>query len=463
MTEVKQLDDKLLQTMTIKSLKRSYDMFLSNLTRPTPVDATSQAVKLSTKIEADFSHVKDLPASLPPAKKPRTTEAKAPKVEDDEEGDSAVGSVISDLEAKKLSTGSKTGTNNLQIVSYNGTTKNGLQLSTYQKFKKPEWHAPWKLDKVIAGHNGWVRCAHVEPANEWFVTGSADRTIKLWDLASGTLKLTLTGHIATVRGVHVSHRHNYLFSCGEDRKILCWDLEQNKVIRHYYGHLNGIYCIDQHPTLDLIFTGGRDSTCRVWDIRTKGEVHTLVGHKNTVACVNAQAVNPQVTTGAADSTIRLWDLAAGRCNAVLTNHKKSIRDMCLHPREFTFLSAAADNIKKWKYPEGKFMNNITGHKAILNTIAVNNDDVIVSGGDNGSVRFYDYKSGYCFQDLQTRVQPGSLESEAGIFASTFDKSGSRYISCEADKTIKIYKEDDEATPETHPIDPMWKPSKSNSF
>lgn len=45
-----------------------------------------------------------------------------------------------------------------------------------------------------------MRCVAVDPANEWFATGSADRTIKIWDLASGQLKLTLTGHIEQVRG-----------------------------------------------------------------------------------------------------------------------------------------------------------------------------------------------------------------------------------------------------------------------
>ena len=60
------------------------------------------------------------------------------------------------------------------------------------------------------------------------------------------------------------------------------------------------------------------------------------------------------------------------------------------------------------------------------------------------MHFWDWKSGYNFQRLQSAVQPGSIDSEAGIFASIFDKSSCRLITCEADKTIKIYKEDETA-------------------
>lgn len=51
-------------------------------------------------------------------------------------------------------------------------------------------------------------------------------------------------------------------------------------------------------------------------------------------------------------------------------------------------------------------------------------------------RFWDYHSGNRFQDEQTIVQPGSLESEAGINCMSFDVSGSRLITGEVDKTIK---------------------------
>jgi pleiotropic regulator 1 len=44
-----------------------------------------------------------------------------------------------------------------------------------------------------------------------------------------------------------------------------------------------------------------------------------------------------------------------------------------------------------------------------------------------------------------------MDSESGIFSMIFDQSGSRLITTDADKTIKIYKEGDTATEETHPV------------
>mgnify|MGYP002879906202 CR=1 FL=1 len=107
-----------------------------------------------------------------------------------------------------------------------------------------------------------------------------------------------------------------------------------------------------------------------------------------------------------DGTVRLWDLVAGRAASVLTNHKKAVRALTLHPSEYTFASASADNMKKWKCPEGEFMQNMSGHNTIIHALAVNEDGVLFSGGDNGTYRLWDWKTGYNFQSDQTVVQPG---------------------------------------------------------
>jgi pleiotropic regulator 1 len=224
---------------------------------------------------------------------------------------------------------------NLVLSLYKNQTQVGFRKN---KLVNPDWHAPWKLYRVISGHTGWVRCIDVDPTNNWFVTGSNDKMIKFWDLASGRLKLSLTGHINTIRGLVVSPRHPYLFSCSEDKTIRCWDLEQNKTIREYHGHLSGVYCITLHPSLDIIITGGRDCVARVWDLRSRKQIFCLEGHNNSICSIASQEYNPQLITGSHDSTVKLWDIGTGKCMNTLTHHKKSIRSLVVHDQEYTFIT-----------------------------------------------------------------------------------------------------------------------------
>jgi pleiotropic regulator 1 len=422
------------------SAKRTRDLFGSDLGQLAFGDSE---IGTSYRRKAEYEDVRELPKALA-EKQTKATAAgriKRPKIQD------APGN---QMVLTKGNGGSKTSSQNGLPQPTSLVRRPNIQQP------RPEWHPPWKLMRVISGHLGWVRSLAVEPGNEWFASGAGDRTIKIWDLASGSLKLTLTGHISTVRGLAVSPRHPYLFSCGEDKMVKCWDLETNKVIRHYHGHLSGVYTLSLHPTLDVLVTGGRDGVARVWDMRTRSNIHVLSGHKQTVSDLKCQEADPQVITSSLDSTIRLWDLAAGKTMGVLTHHKKGVRALAVHPKEFTFASGSAGSIKQWKCPEGVFMQNFEGHNAIINTLAVNEDNVLFSGADNGSISFWDWKTGHRFQGLDTTAQPGSLDAEAGLMSSIFDRTGLRLICGEADKTIKVWKQDENATQESHPLE--WKPT-----
>lgn len=81
-----------------------------------------------------------------------------------------------------------------------------------------------------------------------------------------------------------------------------------------------------------------------------------------------------------------WDLAAGKGTAVLTHHTKAVRALVNHPREFTVLSGAADCIKKWALPSCTLLHNYHGHPSIINALAVNADDTLVSAADDGSIK-----------------------------------------------------------------------------
>ena len=445
-------------TLVFRSLKRSHDMFMSDNNELPPPDPTTHQLKMSIKARDQFEPV----LHLVPEETHKNINNRIREPEKDNGFKSDNYETISqnsnqsmipfnENESSKPKTNISNNSGNALVLS-SGTT---IVQRKPTPMPKPEWHSPWKLSRVLSGHIGWVRCLAVEPGNEWFASGSNDRIIKIWDLASGKLKLSLTGHISGVRGIAISARQPYLFSCGEDKQVKCWDLEYNKVVRHYHGHLSGVYSIALHPTIDLLITAGRDSVARVWDMRSKAQIHALSGHTNTIASVVSQSTEPQVVTGSHDTTIRLWDLIAGKTRTTLTHHKKSVRSLVIHPKLNMMASGSYANLKQWVFPDGKFVQNLSGHNAIVNCLAINSDGVLVSGGDNGSMFFWDWRTGYNFQRTETAAQPGSIESENGIFALAFDQSGSRLITGEADKTIKLYKEDETASEETHPIN--WKP------
>lgn len=68
-----------------------------------------------------------------------------------------------------------------------------------------------------------------------------------------------------------------------------------------------------------------------------------------------------------------------------------------------FASGSPDNIKQWKCPDGKFIQNLSGHNAIINCMAVNAESVLVSGGDNGTLHFWDWRTGKILSICSNRL------------------------------------------------------------
>ncbi|KAM0048302.1 putative transcription factor WD40-like family [Helianthus debilis subsp. tardiflorus] len=185
-----------------------------------------------------------------------------------------------------------------------------------------------------------------------------------------------------------------MFSAGDDKQVKCWDLEQNKVIREYHDHLSGVYCLALHPTIDVLLTNGRGSICRAWDIRSKTQIHALSGHGDMVCLVFTRTY--------------------GKAMATLTHHKKSVRALAQHPTKDCFASASADNIKEFSLPRGEFLRNmLTQQKTIINAMTVNQEGVLATGGDNGSLWFWDWKSGHraCLAKLFEKKLIGFLKSQ----------------------------------------------------
>ena len=154
-----------LQDIISENLLQTQILFLKNNKQNPPIKNSDLALK--TKYNHEYSIT--LPSSLlsqKPSKKP------------DGKSDLTPSSIPPSYLSTQLVKSSTS--NNPTFMQQNNNAL--VKLKEPRKVTKPDWHAPWKLMRVISGHLGPVRCVDVDASNEWFVTGAGDRIIKVWDM-----------------------------------------------------------------------------------------------------------------------------------------------------------------------------------------------------------------------------------------------------------------------------------------
>lgn len=212
-------------TLVFRSLKRSHDMFVSNQALLPDIDEQIIRRKKLWKAKDTYGHIYDRVKHL------QKYERDQQFLEQDTQHDESAKSTQKQTEnyssalvpvANKGSDGPRS--NNLQLT--NSGESFALQPKKAPTIPKPKWHSPWKLYRVISGHLGWIRCVAVEPGNEWFATGAADRVIKIWDLASGKLKLSLTGMYNRTHSIYyyyTQYSYKFIFNVAQVTLVLFED------------------------------------------------------------------------------------------------------------------------------------------------------------------------------------------------------------------------------------------------
>lgn len=246
-----------------------------------------------------------------------------------------------------------------------------------------------------------------------------------------------TGHRGAVRGLAFAPDGKSFASCGEDRTVRLWDVATGKEKQRFEGHADEVVCAAFTPDGRQIVSAGRDHSLRLWDVATGKEVRRFLGHTDAVRCVAVSPDGKQVLSGGADRTVRLWDLASGKELSSLSGHTGAVTAVAFAPGGKTALSAGTDRaLRLWDLEGRRPLGRWEGHTGEVFAVAFSSDGKwAVSGGSDKAVHLW---------ALATGKEKGAFAGHANtVVGVAFSPEGRRLLSGSsryqtADRVIRVW-------------------------
>ncbi len=171
----------------------------------------------------------------------------------------------------------------------------------------------WNLDNretvaILTGSSGRITSVAFDAASSQVLTSSADGALRLWDAKQGTTLVTLVGHTGSVNAADLSADGRIGVSVGADILVRVWGLPQGVLARSLRGHAAPVNAVRIDPSGRLALTGGDDRTARFWDLASGVTLRVLSGHRGKINGVDLSSDTRRALTVSDDGALIMWDL-----------------------------------------------------------------------------------------------------------------------------------------------------------
>jgi WD40 repeat protein/uncharacterized caspase-like protein len=227
-------------------------------------------------------------------------------------------------------------------------------------------------DALRLYYEGLVLSVAFSPDGRYVFAAEWDRTVVLWEVATGRAVRSLEGFAGEVLAAAFSPDGQYLLTASSDKTVVLWEVATGREVRHFErppkrAGLKGeegitinspgeagsllsradmqqvwadalrpyveglVLSVAFSPDGRYLLTGEVDNTVGLWEVGTGREVRRFVGHTGAVRSVAFSPDGRWVLTGSKDQTARLWEVGTGREVRRFVGHTGAVRSVAFSP------------------------------------------------------------------------------------------------------------------------------------
>ncbi len=309
---------------------------------------------------------------------------------------------------------------------------------------------------VLRGHADGVTRLCATPDSRIIVSGSLDRTIRVWDAETRRQLAVLHTSEQSIAYVNVSADGrfvaivggNILYSTGGGDTVEVLDIESGRRLVTLRGHRKQVREVCFSPDGEQIATVAFDGTVGIWNLRDGQRMFSLEGHWDTVTSVIYSPDGRRVASGSYDKTVRVWDATNGKEIVTLCGHEAPIycvRFYCVRfsPDGTQIVSGSGDRtVRIWSSEGGRQLKRLRGPEASINCLSISPDGHLVASA-SGDIQHQHLLDAHDNKVGVWDVESGRLLSEmAGhehiAICGRFSPNSKLIVSGSCDGTVRLW-------------------------
>jgi len=282
----------------------------------------------------------------------------------------------------------------------------------------------------LSGHKGSVSSVTFSPDGKTLASGSADKTILLWDAATHQQLGKFEGHPATISSVTYSPDGKLLASGDDWGTILLWDVTTKTRLGELKGHQVDVMSVAFSPDGKLLASGDWGGKMMLWDVAARQRIGEMEGNLNAVSSVAFSPDGKTLASTGWGMTIRLWDVATQKQIGELEGHTGAVHTVAFSPDGKTIASGTTE-LLLWDVATQKQIGKLQGPSGVVYSVTFSPDSKrLASGGDDRTVLIWDVK---------TQKQIGELPGHTDVVTSVaFSPDGKTLASGGRDTTVRLW-------------------------